>query len=910
MGVRRYSSRATPLGRVLTSELAGAIAYDRIAGYFSSSILEVAGESLEAMSDGAVARIVCNSTLSPLDVATAKAAKARTYQLWCASLPAELSPAMRTRLGRLYQFLSSGRLQVRVLPNERFGLLHGKAGVVTRPGGSRLCFIGSTNETQAAFELNYELVWTDDSADGVVWTQSEFDALWGHPDAVDLSEAVVADVARLAKRSVIPSPADWRDERAEPAAPIVELPVYRRDNGLWAHQKSFVARAFAAHRNGGARFVLADQVGLGKTVQLALAAKLMALWGSDPVLILAPKTLLTQWQDELWTLLAMPSAVWTGRAWVDENDVEHPARGVESLAQCPRRVGIVSSGLVTQSVQSATVLLGRRYECVILDEAHRARRRNLGATHRDEAPDPNNLLRFVRDISSRTTSMLLATATPVQLDPIEAWDLLEALSQGSPSVLGSQYGPWRREARLGLDLIAGHQAAPDDPHETWEWIRDPLPPGAEDPEFDALRRSLNIPDERSWAAAGIDGWTPAQLGRLRRLGGDFFQVHNPYIRHIVRRSRAYLESTIDPHTGEPYLRPIAVRLLGEDDADALALPPFLSDAYAEAEAFCREVGRRPGLSSGFLKTMLLRRIGSTITAGRETALKLLGGAGERVDALTSEEAADPNDAGSEGSGGLYPLTSQEREHLQRLADLLAESLDEDPKAAEVERILLDGLDDTGPWLDLGCIVFSQYLDSARWIAGRLSARIPALPIALYAGGSASGIYRAGEFERLTRETIRSMVASDDLRLVVGTDAASEGLNLQRLGSLVNLDLPWNPTRLEQRKGRIQRIGQVRDEVLIYNMRYRDSVEDRVHDLLSARLRAIRDMFGQLPDTLEDVWVQVALADIERAKQIIDAVPPSHPFEIRYDRIESVDFESCSRVLDQHSQLDALRVGWS
>jgi superfamily II DNA/RNA helicase len=148
-----------------------------------------------------------------------------------------------------------------------------------------------------------------------------------------------------------------------------------------------------------------------------------------------------------------------------------------------------------------------------------------------------------------------------------------------------------------------------------------------------------------------------------------------------------------------------------------------------------------------------------------------------------------------------------------------------------------------------------------------------------------------------------------LRLAIGTDAASEGLNLQRLGSLINLDLPWNPTRLEQRKGRIQRIGQLRPEVLIYNMRYRDSVEDRVHQLLSERLSNIRNMFGQIPDTLEDVWVAAALKDEEEAKRVIDAVPKRHPFEMRYDRIESVDWESCSRVLDSVSQLEALRAGW-
>jgi superfamily II DNA/RNA helicase len=105
--------------------------------------------------------------------------------------------------------------------------------------------------------------------------------------------------------------------------------------------------------------------------------------------------------------------------------------------------------------------------------------------------------------------------------------------------------------------------------------------------------------------------------------------------------------------------------------------------------------------------------------------------------------------------------------------------------------------------------------------------------------------------------------------LLGTDAASEGLNLQRLGTLINIDLPWNPTRLEQRKGRIQRIGQARSEIWIANLRYRGSVEDRVHQVLADRLEAIHGLFGQIPDTLEDVWVQVALNDEQAANQLID-----------------------------------------
>ena len=208
---------------------------------------------------------------------------------------------------------------------------------------------------------------------------------------------------------------------------------------------------------------------------------------------------------------------------------------------------------------------------------------------------------------------------------------------------------------------------------------------------------------------------------------------------------------------------------------------------------------------------------------------------------------------------LHPLTEAEREKLETCLNLLNSTDADDPKYREVERILLDGVDGTRPWIESGCIVFSQYFDSAEWIAGRLSARLPHEAIALYAGAGRSGIYRDSEFARVDRDTIKAGVQSGEIRLLVGTEAASEGLNLQRLGTLINLDLPWNPTRLEQRKGRIQRIGQARDIVFVYNMRYRDSVEDRVHQLLSSRLQAITDLFGQLPDTLEDVWVEVALA---------------------------------------------------
>lgn len=167
----------------------------------------------------------------------------------------------------------------------------------------------------------------------------------------------------------------------------------------------------------------------------------------------------------------------------------------------------------------------------------------------------------------------------------------------------------------------------------------------------------------------------------------------------------------------------------------------------------------------------------------------------------------------------------------------------------------------------------------------------------------------GLFEACSREQLKDWVHKGEIRLLLGTDAASEGLNLQRLSTLINLDLPWNPTRLEQRKGRIQRIGQVRDTVKVYNMRYKDSVEDRVHQILSQRLANIYKLFGQIPDVLEDVWIEVALGEVERAKQIINEVPEQHPFELRYSKVEKIPWESCARVLDSGSKRKYLSQGW-
>jgi len=927
--LQRHSSRRTRLDQsVLNQRLVGAVSYDRIAGYFRSSLFEVAGETLAQVA-GPI-RIICNSDIDPQDMATAAAAQAALRRSWCAGEPELAPPSARPRYQALYDALVGKRIEVRVLPDTAFGLIHGKAGVIRRADDSATAFLGSVNESATAWKVNYELLWEDTTPETVAWVQEEFDALWNDPRAMDLSVCpfIAQDLQRIIKRRVIePAEMDPLDPDAAAAAAAVETPVYRREQGLWPHQKYFASLALERHRLGGARLVLADQVGLGKTVQLAMAAMLMALDepAGGPILVLAPKPLLEQWQDELMELLQLPSARWNGRAWVDENDVEHPGDGARSLGQCPRRIGLISQGLVVRgNSEVVRQLLSLKYTCVIVDEAHRARRRNVPKVEADddaidERAEPGKLMEFLHEIGMRTKSMLLATATPVQLHPVEAWDLLKLLSQGNDGVLGgwTHSSPWFKPSRC-LQVATGELTVPTDAAAGWWFASDPLPSRHESTEAAAIRNRLDAADSK-WQFRPEDlDKLPVVLRRVQLENGllpGYGEKFNPLLRCIVRRTRAYLEQQINPATGEYYLPRVAVKLFGEADQYALTLNGYLNEAYQEAERFSQMLQQRVR-GAGFFKTLLLRRLGSSMEAGRRTIVKLLGkdydSADEEEDDNEEEEPTGPGRPPSALSD-LKNFTVDEISSLQRCFDLLKEGGNRDPKLEALTGYLLGKRPDARQrWLDLGCVLFSQYYDTVKWVGDELASRpeFAGMDIGLYAGSNRSGFWREGRFQRCERDMLKKRVRSGELKLILGTDAASEGLNLQKLGTLINIDLPWNPTRLEQRKGRIQRIGQARSEIWIANLRYRDSVEDRVHNVLADRLEAIHDLFGQIPDTLEDVWVQVALNDKAAANQLIDRTTATrNPFDVKYSRVDDANWEACSSVLNPISVREILEMHW-
>jgi len=329
---------------------------------------------------------------------------------------------------------------------------------------------------------------------------------------------------------------------------------------------------------------------------------------------------------------------------------------------------------------------------------------------------------------------------------------------------------------------------------------------------------------------------------------------------------------------------------------------------------------RPGCSpepQSAGEALLLAQVSGTVENGSNGGNLLLNvppDTGDDEDEDDADEGLFGNEGQPQGYSEFRNFSTDEIASLERCLTLLKQGGNLDPKLEAILGYMLGtNPNATEPWVNRGCILFSQYYDTVRWVGEQL-AKHPDIPsdltIGLYASSNRSGFWLGGRFQRCDRTLLKDRVRKGEIKLLLGTDAASEGLNLQRLGTLINVDLPWNPTRLEQRKGRIQRIGQARNQVWIANLRYRDSVEDKVHRVLAERLQAIHELFGQIPDTLEDVWVKVALNDEAEIAELIDQTTATrNPFDKKYSKVEDAAWDTCASVLNPISVRELMETGW-
>ncbi|QUV86538.1 phospholipase D-like domain-containing anti-phage protein [Chloracidobacterium aggregatum] len=910
MTIRRFSSRTQRLDvSFLLRHLRGARCYMRIAGYFTSSLFEVAGEVLEDIPD---VRIVCNVDIHPDDLKVAQLRESRMLGRWNERALEAETLLHRERYRRLDAFLQRHGQSVRVAPDDLCGFVHGKAGVITLADGRRLGFMGSMNETRSGWQRHYEILWEDESPEGVAWIEAEFEFLW--QAAKPLPQAVVREVHRRGYRREVGFDEIDEDENLAPAA-LIESPLYREGYELQPWQRGFLTEVLRHYRlYGVVRLLLADEVGLGKTLSLATAALTLCLLSDRdagprrPVIILAPATLTAQWQTELLDKLGIPTARWdtVRKVWLDADERAISPVGREQIARCPLRIGIVSTGLMMRDAPEKQHLLGLRFGVVVLDEAHKARtRRALGR----DADTPNELLAFMRDVAERADHVLLGTATPIQTHPADLWDLLGILHRGRGRfVLGNQYALWHQPEKV-LELLAGREEV-SDLNYGWELLRSPLPHVDSTDEtrarrlFSAIRQDLGLGEtdwqtDRPWTDLTAETQEILEEELERRLDGvAFFQRENPLVRHTVLRRRPQLEEArllarigVEVHPNRNLVR--AVREFDVlFEGRVLRTSEVFRQAYGQVCAFGRMLAKRqPGNS--FLRRLLEQRLCSSFQAALATARRLLGG-------RAVHEEGDDFDA------DVTVETHEERAALEELVSCL-EQIAEDPKLEAVIHYL-----EREKWLELGVIIFSQYYDTAKWLAEALAARYPAEAVGLYAGAGRSRLYQGGDSVAVERETLKRMVAEYRLRIMVATDAACEGLNLQTLGTLINVDLPWNPTRLEQRIGRIKRFGQRRETVDMLNLVFQQTVDESIYERLSERMRDRYDLFGALPDVIMDEWIEDIRTLGEKLDEYINARKAATGFDVRY-RATLVpgerDWRACTEVLSRREFSDLMRTPW-
>jgi superfamily II DNA or RNA helicase len=354
---------------------------------------------------------------------------------------------------------------------------------------------------------------------------------------------------------------------------------------------------------------------------------------------------------------------------------------------------------------------------------------------------------------------------------------------------------------------------------------------------------------------------------------------------------------------------------------------YVREEMNRAERLRREGEGRRGAIVGFALTILQRRLASSPEAIyqsiirrrkrlenrlREEELRKRGGEvrldpGPELYDVTEEDIDDIDDRPDEEVEELEEEVVDQASAAQTISELKAEiatltRLEEsarrvresstDRKWEELSSLLQNEsemFDPSGSRRKL--IVFSEHRDTLNYLADRIRTLIgrPEAVVTIHGGMSREDRKKAQE----------SFIQDKDVLVLVATDAAGEGINLQRAHLMVNYDLPWNPNRIEQRFGRIHRIGQT-EVCHMWNLVATETREGEVFQRLFEKLEAQREALGgQVFDVLGQLFTESSLRDL-----LIDAVRYGELPEVRA-RLEQVVDEAIDRNLLKALQERAL-----
>jgi superfamily II DNA or RNA helicase len=892
-----------------------AVRYDRVAGYFRSSSLAAASQGFSAFvgRQGAM-RLIVGADLEPQDV---RAILAGTEEHLATALNAALAhpeawPEAVTRgVTLLAWMVAHGYLDVRVafrvhaktgepLPvdSREDGYVHMKWAVFADTYGHRLYVSGSLNESRTALILNAENIdvhgdwYGERDRQRVEEAERELHILWEdqHPGlrVLTLPEAVRRRLLTLAEGVMHPVEMDGSSAATLDIPPPSALERLRfallRDGprlpggqyvGLetapiapWPHQAVVARRLIDTWPYS---YLLCDEVGLGKTIEAGLAIRSLYLAGLvQRVLICAPASLTHQWQREMADKFYLPfGRALGGPSPRHEYLLPMPEERAASSMYEPDLV-IVSTGLLARQERRRELDAAQPFDIALVDEAHYARRKNPTQGSRAHPQYGHLYTVIAQGIRPRSHSLWLATATPMQLDPVEVADLLQLTRrvgafQCDPSLMMYYYDTLGR--LVNGQRITDHEwkflhcavlAVRDQDPLCWEFIRQAVIDG---------RTRLAV---WQWLERGHLPRGPDMPGLLRLIFAAA-----PLSRVMLRHTRPLLE--IYRYEGQ----------LGANLAQRHILPiPRIvftaqeRQAYDQLETYCKGLaqqmagrgGTQTKAAVGFLLSFLRLRFASSLFAIRETLRRRLQRLQAAIDRLDLDNVAESDDfdiedildEGDDDAEAVRALLRHrkpadlqwERSQLQEMLTTLADLSGASSKMTEL-LALLSRRRVAGTGRLQQTVIFTRFYDTLTDIVDRLRRADPGMLIGTYSGHGGQYVEPgAGRLVSVERDEVKHRFVRRQIDVLICTDAAAEGLNLQTADVLVNFDLPWNPMKVEQRIGRIDRIGQEHTDIYVLNLCYADSAEHIVYGRLLTRLAEIGVIVGTqqlslLPVTREE-----------------------------------------------------------
>ncbi len=590
---------------------------------------------------------------------------------------------------------------------------------------------------------------------------------------------------------------------------------------FYAYQFKPVVKILEAPSNG---ILIADEVGLGKTIEAGLIwTELRSRFDMRRLMVLCPAALREKWRRELSGKMGVVAQICDARETLNAlREEDSQSRGFAIIASIqglrPPR-GWDENGNKSSTADLARFLRSmenedRLLDLLVIDEAHHLR---------NPETQTNELGQLCRNIAEYS---LLLTATPIHNRNDDLFSLLRLLDPDTftrPDVL-TQVLEANAPLVRARDLVLGSNPNAEE-------IRDLI--------VSAQRHPL-LKGNRQLSMIEQTDLVPERLSRRdirSRLAYRLETVN--LLAHVMTRTRK---------------RDVKEwRAIRDPIAEFVDLEPVEQEFYKLVTDVVIEYSAQRLASEHFLLAQPQRQMTSSMAASlRAWQTKLIE--------LEEMEQTGESDEDEKRRTSLGPLVSEIVRRSQDYVDL-DRLIEVDTKYGRLRNILTNFL---RRYPKEKVVVFSTFRATLDYLAERLNA------------DGVSCITLKGGQRETKDETIARFSRPSGPSVLLSSEVGGEGVDLQFSRVVINYDLPWNPMRLEQRIGRIDRLGQEADKVLIWNILYADTIDSRIYQRLYEKLDLCRTALGDFEAILGEKIRQLEIdllsghLSVEQQENRIDA----------------------------------------